>query len=71
VQFGVINLGDKQPPLMYSNNVINANTDVQTYDTLGRRFFLGACRILKTAAVRLPNGPRERIARPFFLCRKL
>ncbi len=41
VQLGVTNIGDKQPPLMYSNNVINANTDVQTYDSLGRRFFLG------------------------------
>jgi outer membrane receptor protein involved in Fe transport len=41
VQFGVTNIGDKQPPLLYSNNTINANTDVQTYDSLGRRFFLG------------------------------
>jgi iron complex outermembrane receptor protein len=40
VQLGVINVTDKQPPLMFSNNVINANTDVQTYDVLGRRFFL-------------------------------
>ncbi|MDB6101962.1 MAG: TonB-dependent receptor, partial [Gammaproteobacteria bacterium] len=40
VQFGVTNIGDKQPPIMYSNNVLNSNTDVQTYDTLGRRFFL-------------------------------
>ncbi|MDB6104800.1 MAG: TonB-dependent receptor, partial [Gammaproteobacteria bacterium] len=36
----VTNIGDKQPPIMYSNNVLNSNTDVQTYDTLGRRFFL-------------------------------
>jgi iron complex outermembrane receptor protein len=40
VQLGVINVTDKQPPLMFSNNVLNANTDVQTYDVLGRRFFL-------------------------------
>ncbi len=40
VQFGVQNLGDKQPPILYQNNVTNANTDVQTYDTQGRRFWL-------------------------------
>jgi outer membrane receptor protein involved in Fe transport len=41
VQLGAINLTDKQPPLFYQNNVTNANTDVSTYDTLGRRWFLG------------------------------
>ncbi|HVY82047.1 MAG TPA: TonB-dependent receptor [Steroidobacteraceae bacterium] len=41
VQVGAINLMDKQPPLFYQNNVINANTDVSTYDTLGRRWFIG------------------------------
>jgi len=41
VQVGGINLGNKQPPLMYQNNVINANTDVSTYDTIGRRWFIG------------------------------
>ena len=41
VQVGGINLGNKQPPLMYQNNVTNANTDVSTYDTLGRRWFVG------------------------------
>ncbi len=40
VQFGIDNLTDKQPPILYQNNVINANTDVSTYDTLGRRYFL-------------------------------
>ena len=40
VQLGVQNLGDKQPPILYQNNVTNANTDVQTYDTQGRRFWL-------------------------------
>ncbi|MEJ1960220.1 MAG: TonB-dependent receptor [Gammaproteobacteria bacterium] len=41
IQAGIINLGDRQPPLFYQNNVLNANTDVSTYDTLGRRWFLG------------------------------
>jgi outer membrane receptor protein involved in Fe transport len=40
VQLGVTNLTDKQPPLLYQNNVINANTDVSTYDLLGRRYFV-------------------------------
>jgi len=35
-----MNLTDKLPPILYQNNVINANTDVSTYDTIGRRFFL-------------------------------
>lgn len=39
VQLGVLNLQDKQPPLLYQNNVTNANTDVSTYDTVGRQFF--------------------------------
>ena len=41
VQLGVINLGDTQPPFMYFNNTINANTDVSTYDTLGRQYWVG------------------------------
>jgi len=41
IQIGALNLTDKQPPIMYQNNVINANTDVSTYDTLGRRWFVG------------------------------
>jgi outer membrane receptor protein involved in Fe transport len=36
VQVGVDNIFDKQPPLLYLNNVINANTDVSTYDLVGR-----------------------------------
>jgi outer membrane receptor protein involved in Fe transport len=39
-QLGVQNLADKDPPILYQNNVINANTDVSTYDLLGRRFFV-------------------------------
>ena len=36
VEFGVNNIFDKQPPLLYQTNVTNANTDVFTYDTIGR-----------------------------------
>jgi outer membrane receptor protein involved in Fe transport len=36
VQVGVDNLFDRQPPILYLNNVANANTDVNTYDTVGR-----------------------------------
>lgn len=36
VQIGVDNIFDKQPPLLYQTNVTNANTDVYTYDTIGR-----------------------------------
>jgi outer membrane receptor protein involved in Fe transport len=37
---GMQNIADKQPPIFYQNNVTNANTDVSTYDLLGRRFFI-------------------------------
>jgi outer membrane receptor protein involved in Fe transport len=40
-QVGFINLTDEQPPILFQNNVINANTDVSTYDLLGRRYFVG------------------------------
>jgi outer membrane receptor protein involved in Fe transport len=36
VQVGIDNIFDKQPPLLYQTNVTNANTDVYTYDTVGR-----------------------------------
>jgi iron complex outermembrane receptor protein len=36
VDIGVDNVTDKQPPFLFQNNVINANTDVNTYDTIGR-----------------------------------
>ena len=36
------NLTDEQPPMLYQNNVTNANTDVNTYDTLGRRYAISA-----------------------------
>ncbi len=36
---GVENVGNEQPPIMYQNNVLNANTDVNTYDTMGRFYW--------------------------------
>jgi len=41
IQLGVRNLTDKQPPVLYQNNVTNADTDVFTYDTLGRQWWVG------------------------------
>ncbi|WP_295965270.1 TonB-dependent receptor [uncultured Xanthomonas sp.] len=38
-EVGVDNLADRQPPLYYANNVTNANTDVATYDLLGRYYW--------------------------------
>jgi outer membrane receptor protein involved in Fe transport len=40
VQAGLQNAFNRQPPILYQNNVVNANTDVSTYDTLGRRWFV-------------------------------
>ncbi|HVI56298.1 MAG TPA: TonB-dependent receptor [Luteibacter sp.] len=42
IELGVDNLADKQPPLFFSNNVNNANTDVATYDLLGRYYWVRA-----------------------------
>ena len=39
VEFGVNNLFDKQPPLLYANNTLNANTDPSDFDLLGRYFW--------------------------------
>jgi len=39
IDIGVDNVFDKQPPMMYQNNVLNANTDVNTFDTIGRYYF--------------------------------
>jgi len=36
VQVGIDNIFNKLPPLLYQTNVTNANTDVYTYDTIGR-----------------------------------
>ena len=41
LQAGVKNVSDKQPPIFYQNNVTNANTDVETYDTIGRQWWVG------------------------------
>jgi len=41
IQAGVRNLTDRQAPILYQNNVANANTDVETYDTLGRQWWVG------------------------------
>ncbi len=41
LQIGIMNLTDEKPPLMYFNNTLNANTDVSTYDTLGRQYWIG------------------------------
>ncbi len=38
-QVGVDNAFNKQPPIFYQNVVINANTDVNTYDTVGRFYW--------------------------------
>jgi outer membrane receptor protein involved in Fe transport len=39
---GINNLLDKAPPIFGTTLVGDANTDVSLYDTLGRRFFVGA-----------------------------
>jgi outer membrane receptor protein involved in Fe transport len=39
IEVGVDNVFDKQPPLLFQNNVINANTDVNTFDTIGRFYW--------------------------------
>ena len=39
IDVGVDNMFDKQPPILYQNNVLNANTDVSTFDTVGRYFW--------------------------------
>ncbi|WP_045758189.1 TonB-dependent receptor domain-containing protein [Xanthomonas albilineans] len=41
-EVGVDNLTDRQPPLYYANNVVNANTDVATYDLIGRYYWARA-----------------------------
>ena len=36
---GVNNVGDKQPPMLYANNTLNANTDPSDFDLLGRYYW--------------------------------
>ncbi|HET7268371.1 MAG TPA: TonB-dependent receptor [Oleiagrimonas sp.] len=40
VSLGVNNLFDKQPPILYSNNVDNGNTDAFNFDQLGRSYWI-------------------------------
>ncbi len=42
LQIGVNNVFDKLPENFFQNNVINANTDVNTYDTIGRYYWARA-----------------------------
>ena len=39
VDFGVNNAFDKQPPMLYANNTLNANTDPSDFDLMGRYFW--------------------------------
>ncbi len=39
IDVGVDNVFDKQPPLLFANNVLNANTDPGDFDTLGRYYW--------------------------------
>lgn len=41
-QIGIDNAFDKQPPLYYTGITVNANTDVRTYDTIGRYYWARA-----------------------------
>ena len=36
---GVNNVGDKQPPMLYANNTLNANTDPSDFDLMGRYYW--------------------------------
>ena len=40
VALGIDNLFNQPPPILYQNNVLNANTDVNTFDTVGMYFWL-------------------------------
>jgi outer membrane receptor protein involved in Fe transport len=40
IQFTLMNTFNREPPILYQNNVSNVNTDVNTYDVLGRRWSL-------------------------------
>jgi len=39
VDVGIDNVGDIQPPYLWANNTLNANTDTANFDTLGRYYF--------------------------------
>jgi outer membrane receptor protein involved in Fe transport len=38
VNVGIDNIFDRAPPILYQNNVLNADTDVSTYDLIGRYY---------------------------------
>ena len=42
VEVGVDNVFDKQPPDLYTNNSLNANTDPADFDVLGRYYWTRA-----------------------------
>src|SRR5579875_1256904 len=39
IDVGVDNVFDKQPPILYANNSLNANTDPADFDMIGRYYF--------------------------------
>jgi iron complex outermembrane recepter protein len=39
IDVGIDNLSDKQPAVVFNNNVLNANVDVNTFDTVGRFYW--------------------------------
>ena len=39
IDVGINNLFDKQPPLLYTNNSLNANTDPADFDVMGRYYW--------------------------------
>jgi len=39
IDVGINNVGDKQPPFLFANNSINANTDPSDFDLLGRYYW--------------------------------
>ena len=42
IDVGINNLFDKQPPALYTNNSLNANTDPADFDVLGRYYWTRA-----------------------------
>ena len=39
-RFGIDNVFDKQPPIVFQNNSLNGNIDERTFDTVGRYFWI-------------------------------
>jgi len=39
IDVGLDNVGDKQPAILFQNNVVNGNVDVNTFDTIGRFYW--------------------------------